>query len=550
MIKALYINNYALIEKLEIEFHNGFSVITGETGAGKSILLGALSLILGKRADTSVLFNKNAKCIVEGQFDISKLKLESFFSEHNLDFEEQSLLRREIAVNGKSRAFINDTPVNLSVLKKIGMQLVDIHSQQENLQLNNSAFQLEVIDKFGTDEELLFDYSEKFIEYKLELQKLEELKTQNETSKRDEDYFRFQFNELEAAHLDEEEINNLIEKEKLLSHAEEVNSVLETAKSKLEEDEDSVVGIISHLVDSFSKLVKYHEKFKDIHNRLSSVNIELNDVVAELANLVIDGDFDENSLQTINSRLDLVYSLQQKHSVNSVAELNNLKKEFEIKLSGISNLEDEIATMESGLLKGKTKLTDLAERLSKQRKKSAESFSVEISKQNKKLGMPDADFFVGFKILNDLSVKGLDKIDFLFNPNKGGQAGEVSKIASGGELSRLMLAIKSLITNRKLLPTIIFDEIDSGVSGDIAGKVGKMLRQMSNNHQLIAISHLPQIAAKADSHYFVFKENKNGKTTSRISLLKPEDRVEEIAKLLSDEKVSAAARETARGLMG
>ena len=550
MLNNLYINNYALIEKLEIEFHDGFSVITGETGAGKSILLGALSLILGKRADTSVLFNKKAKCIVEGQFDISSLKLESFFSEHNLDFEKQSVLRREIAVNGKSRAFINDTPVNLSVLKNLGLQLVDIHSQQENLQLNNSSFQLEVIDKFGTDEKLLLKYSQKFIDYKLELQKLEELKTQNETSKRDEDYFRFQFNELEAAQLDEVEISNLIEKEKLLSHAEEVNSVIETAKNKLEEDEVSVVGSISHLTDSFSKLIKYHEKFKDIHHRLSSVNIELKDVVAELANLVIDGDFDENSLQTINNRLDLVYSLQQKHSVNSVVELNNLKAEFERKLSGISNLEDEIAALESKLLKGKTELSKLAEELSKQRKKSAKSFSVEINKQNKKLGMPDAEFFVGFKTLNDLSAKGLDKIDFLFNPNKGGQAGEVSKIASGGELSRLMLAIKSLITNRKLLPTIIFDEIDSGVSGDIAGKVGNMLRQMSNNHQLIAISHLPQIAAKADSHYFVFKENKNGKTTSKITLLKAEERVEEIAKLLSDEKVSAAARETARGLMG
>ena len=549
MLNNLYINNYALIEKLEIEFHHGFSVITGETGAGKSILLGALALILGKRADTSVLFNQNVKCIVEGQFDISKLKLESFFSEHNLDFDAISILRREIAVNGKSRAFINDTPVNLSVLKKLGLQLVDIHSQQENLQLNNSAFQLEVIDKFGTNEKLLTKYSQKFFEYKSDLQKLDLLKKQNDAFKRDEDYFKFQYNELETAQLDEEEISNLIEKEKLLSHAEEVNSVVETAKNLMEEDDVSVVGRVSTLVDSFSKLVNYGEKYKDIYKRLTSVNIELKDIVAELTNIRIEGDFDENNLQAINSRLDLVYSLQQKHSVNSVAELNNLRAEFERKLNGILNLEDEIAALESSLLKGKVELTKLAEKLNLQRKKNAKSFSIEINNQIKKLGMPDAEFFVGFKMLDNLSDKGLDKINFLFNPNKGGQSGEVSKIASGGELSRLMLAIKSLITNRKLLPTIIFDEIDSGVSGDIAGKVGKVLRQMSDNHQLIAISHLPQIAAKADSHYFVFKENVNGKTASKISLLKPEERVEEIAKLISDENVSSAAREAAKSLM-
>ena len=550
MLNNLYINNYALIDKLRIEFGKGFSVITGETGAGKSILIGALSLILGKRVDTSVLFNKNTKCIVEGQFDISTLRLESFFRENDIDYDLECILRREIAISGKSRAFINDTPVKLSVLKELGRQLVDIHSQQETLQLNNSNFQLDVIDKFGTNEKLLNKYSQKFFEYKSNSQKLEELKEKNETSKRDEDYFKFQFNELDAARLDEEEISNLIEKEKLLSHAEEVNSTVEIAKDLLQEDENSVVDNISGLVESFSKLASYHDSFKEIYNRLLSVNIELKDIVSEFASLTIGGDFDESNLQTINSRLDLVYSLQQKHSVSSVAELIVLKQEFERKLSGISNLEDEIVVLESKVEKGKTELKELAEKLTLQRKKSAKAFAIEINKQIRKLGMPDAEFIVGLTQLDILTANGLDKIDFLFNPNKGGHIGEVSKIASGGELSRLMLAVKSLITSRNLLPTIIFDEIDSGVSGDIAGKVGKLLRQMSDNHQLIAISHLPQIAAKADSHYFVFKENQNGKTSSKISLLKPEERVEEIAKMLSDEKVSSAAREAARGLMG
>ncbi len=549
MLNNLYINNYALIDKLDIQFHKGFSVITGETGAGKSIFIGALSLILGKRADTFVLFNKKAKCIVEGQFNVSGLKLENFFDDNNLDYEQECILRREIATNGKSRAFINDTPVTLAVLKKLGEQLVDIHSQQENLLLSNSAFQLDVIDRFGTNEKLLNTYQDKFADYKSDLQKLELLKSQNNSFKRDEDYFSFQFNELEAAQLNEEETNKLIEKEKLLSHAEEVNAAVEMARSLLVNDEVSVVGNISNLLGAFSKLADYHNDFKEIYQRLSSVNIELKDIATDIDSLIVDNGNDDNSLQFINSRLDLVYSLQQKHSVNSVKELIILKAEFESKLNGISNLEEEIAVLESKLDKDITELNNLAKKLSIQRKKSSKAFALEINKQIAKLGMPDARFIIDFKLLDSINSKGFDKIDFLFNPNKGEHVREVSKIASGGEVSRLMLAVKSLVTSRKLLPTIIFDEIDSGVSGDIAAKVGKLLKQMSDNHQLIAISHLPQIAAKAHMHYFVFKENKSGATHSSMSLLSEEERVEEVAKMLSDEYVSDSARETARGLM-
>lgn len=550
MLKSLYISNYALIDKLDINFEKGFSVITGETGAGKSILIGALSLILGNRADLGVLFAKDNKCIVEGVFDISSLNLEAFFIDHELDYEENTILRREIAVNGKSRAFVNDTPVKLVVMKELGIALVDIHSQHDTLKLNNSVFQLDVIDKYGTDEKLLQKYTLVFKNYKSSLQKLESLKLQNESSRRDEEYFKFQFNELELAQLDEEEINSIIEKEKLISHAEEVNSVIEMSKSILIEDESSLVDKLSILTESFSKLSAYHNNFKEIFDRLSSVNIEIKDIAEEMETLVIEGDFDDDSLQIITDRLNTVYSLQQKHSVNTVAELILLREEFQTKLKSITNLEYEIKQLEENLNSKDLELRQYAKELNKQRQKSSKIFSSSINKIIRKLGMPDAEFFVEIQELEDLSPNGLDKLDFLFNPNKGGNKGDISKIASGGEMSRLMLAIKSLVTNRKLLPTIIFDEIDSGVSGDIAGKVGNLLTQISENHQLIAITHLPQIAAKAKHHYFVYKENKNGKTTSNINLLSQDDRVEEIAKILSDENVSSAARETARGLLG
>ena len=550
MLKSLYISNYALIDKLNIEFSNGFSAITGETGAGKSILIGALSLILGKRADSTVLFNKESKCVVEGIFDISSLDLKVFFENYELDYDEQTILRREIAVNGKSRAFINDTPVKSSTLKEIGNILVDIHSQHETLNLNKQGFQIDVIDKFGTDEEILLDYTSTFNAYKSDRIQLESLKSKNESSRRDEEYFKFQFNELEEAQIDEEEIKGLIEKEKLLSHAEEVNAVIEMANTLMVAEESSIYDKVSELVEAFGKLSNYHDNFKDIYQRLTSVNIELKDIAGEISNLSIDDNFDQDSLQNINNRLNLIYTLQQKHSVNTIAELIGIREEFEQKLDGISYLETEIKTLAKKIEKSKTRLLKIAKSINQQRQKSAKSFSTAVSKLINKLGMPDAAFIVELSPLIDLSPTGLDKVEFLLNPNKGGIAAEISKIASGGELSRLMLAVKSLITNKRLLPTIVFDEIDTGVSGDIAGKVGSLLNEMSTNHQLIAITHLPQIAAKSKHHYFVYKQINKGKTYSNIRLLDNQERVEEVAKMLSDEKVSTSAREAAKVLMG
>ncbi len=549
MLKSLYIKNYALIESLEINFQSGFSAITGETGAGKSILLGALSLILGKRADSSNLFDESTKCIVEGSFDLSHLNLNDFFPRNDIDYEDLSILRREILPNGKSRAFINDTPVNLNLMRDLASQLVDIHSQHETLKMGLSEFQMEVVDKYGTDEKLLNNYRENYTKFKVDTKKLESLKQANEKAKRDEDYFRFQLNELDAININEAEFEELIERANYLAHAEEVQQITEKSAHLLIENDESLFDKISEITDDFSSISEFHKQFKDIYERLKSLKIEVKDIAEEIEGLNVESDNENSSLEQINEKLSIIYSLQQKHNAKTIGGLIELRNDFEAKLENISGLEDQIAELEGSLTKQKSELLKLANELTSVRKKSSLELTNSIRKKLSKLGMPDAEFEVSFSKLNDFAASGLDKIDFLFSANKGSKLAEISKIASGGELSRLMLAVKSLITSRKLLPTIIFDEIDNGVSGDIAGKVGNMLRQMSENHQIIAITHLPQIASKANSHYFVFKENKNGRTTSSINLLTTEQRVEEVAKMLSDEKVSDAAREAAVDLL-
>lgn len=549
MLKSLYIKNYALIETLEIDFQSGFSTITGETGAGKSILLGALSLILGKRADSSNLFDETAKCIVEGIFDLSNLNLNNFFPDNDIDYEDLSILRREILPNGKSRAFINDTPVNLNLMRELASKLVDIHSQHETLKMGSSDFQMEVVDKYGTEQKLLENYKAKYSKFKKDTKALENLKQANEKAKRDEDYFRFQLNELEAININETEFDELVERANYLVHAEEVQQITEKSAHLLIENDESIFDKISEITDDFSGISEFHKHFKEIYERLKSLKIELKDIAEEIESLSVESDNENSNLEQINEKLNIIYSLQQKHNSNTIGELIDIRNDFESKLDNISGLEDQIKELESSLLKQKVELLKLANELTSIRKKSSQSLKKSIQDQLSKLGMPDAEFEVGFTKLNDFAQLGLDKIDFLFSANKGSKLAEIAKIASGGELSRLMLAVKSLITSRKLLPTIIFDEIDNGVSGDIAGKVGNMLKQMSENHQIIAITHLPQIASKANSHYFVYKENKNGRTTSSINLLTPEERIEEVAKMLSDEKVSDAAREAAVDLL-
>lgn len=550
MLKTLTIRNYALIDNLEIDFPAGFTVITGETGAGKSILIGALGLLLGNRADTTVLANTEKKCVVEGSFALAKLNLHTFFHANDIDYEDVSILRREIVPSGKSRAFINDTPVNLSVLKELGDQLVDIHSQHETLLLNKASFQLNVLDDYIDSPEILQSYKASFVEFNSIQKKLKELIQQNEQSKRDADYFRFQFEELNTAGIVEGEIEQLQAREKLLTHAEEILLSIETANRILTNDEFSLLDQLAGVKESLKKIAPYLTGVSELAERLQSLLIELKDIIAEINKLEGQAEFDPGEMQQTTERLNMLYHLQQKHHAQSVDELIQVRNDYESKIQRITLLDEELDELTQLLNRKKEHLKVLAKQLHEQRVKQAPVFSKEISVLLGQMGIANADFIVKVEHLSDFNENGISKVTFLFTANKGSAAGEITKIASGGELSRLMLAIKSLVTKEQLFPTVIFDEIDAGVSGDIAGKVGNILKKMSEHHQLVAISHLPQIASKATHQKRVFKVSDNNTTRSQIESLDEQGRVNEIAKMLSDETVSETALKAARELMG
>jgi len=549
MLTKLSIKNYTLIETMEIGFDKGFTVSTGETGAGKSILLGALSLILGKRADLSVLMDKSRKCIVESEFDISRLDLEDFFDAHDLDFEPLTLLRREISPSGKSRAFINDTPVNLTVMKALGEQLVDIHSQHQTLLLNDTLFQLELYDGYVNQTNVLKDYQRVFREFRLSNQRLTKIKEENARAKRDEDYLRFQINELEAAQLDVEEVEALEEKVKLLTHAGEISKTVAMAVQILKEDEVSVLDLLSRLREAFFKLSDYHSDFKDYYSRLDSAVIELSDLADEIERLSGSDEFNPDELQIVRERLDVLYALQQKHHARDMADLIRIYEEYRKQLDAIQSLDEQQQEEERRLAELTTALTTSANKIHVMRTEKVAEFEHSVEHLLRLLGMKEAVFKVQIKNMPHFGERGKDDVRFLFNANKGGDLTEISKSASGGELSRLMLALKSLVHQVKVLPTIIFDEIDAGVFGEIAGKLGNILKEMSRRLQVMSITHLPQIAAKADAHFKVYKTLNNNRTNSAVALLNDESRQEEIAKMLSDEKVTDAARKAALELM-
>lgn len=549
MLKSLLISNYALIQKHEILFSDGFSVITGETGAGKSIMLGALALLLGKRADTTVLMDKTKKCVVEGTFDISKMGFENLFAENDIDFEKNSMLRREIIPSGRSRAFINDTPVKLDLLRFVGERLVDIHSQHQTLMLANPVFQLEALDAFIGKPSLLKDYRDVFFELKAQTKKLDQVIEKRAQAKRDEDYFRFQYEELLNANLDTDEYSSLVYRSKFLENAELVIQGLNKANDQLNEGETTLVEGVESLRKNISAISTYFSEVGGLAERLDSVSIELKDIAREISRQNSLAEFDPDEMQKVNERLDLIYRLQQKHHVTSVEELITLREEYANKIQTLDSSEIAVSQLRKEVDKLHRQTVNKAADLSKLRIKNAQSFAQAVKNILHQLALKDASFEIQIKPLNEFTKDGLDKVLFLFNANKGGLPGEVSQVASGGELSRLMLAIKSLITKEQLLPTVIFDEIDSGVSGDIASKVGTILQVMSLHHQLIVISHLPQIVAKANHHFRVYKQAGENTTYTNILQLSDEDRVEEIAKLLSGETISDAALKTAKELM-
>lgn len=549
MLRHLHIQNYALINDLDIGFDTGLTIISGETGAGKSILLGALALILGQRADTQVLLDKTAKCIIEGTFDVKEYKLQDFFSENDLDYEDLTTLRREINIAGKSRAFINDTPVNLNVLKDMGVKLVDIHSQHHNILLGNNQFQLQVVDAFAGVNKMLAAYKHDYDKFRKLESQYRELKAKNEKAQSDLDYFQFQFTQLDEAKLTEGEQSELESEQDILSHSEEIGSSLKSIFNLISEDENGILSKIREARNLMERMRTYFSPATELYNRIESVELELKDLSTEIETLGGDVESNPARLEFIRERLNLLYSLEQKHHVETVVELIRIKLELQESLEGISSMDKELEVMAADLHELKLSLEKTAGGLSAKRIKVIPGIGERMISLLQKLGIPNAGFSIQRSGLEDLSPTGKDHVDFLFSANKNSELQDLKKVASGGELSRVMLSLKSLVNQSVSLPTIIFDEIDSGVSGDIADRVGEIIAGMSRNMQVINITHLPQIASKGGSHYLVYKTDEGNATHTRIRLLKDEERVIEIAKMLSGKEMSDAAIQNARVLL-
>jgi len=549
MLLHLSINNYALINELEIDFKDGLTIITGETGAGKSILLGALALIIGQRADTQVLLNKSKKCIVEGIFVIKDYGMQDFFNRNQLDYEDQTVIRREINQHGKSRAFINDTPVNLELLKELGEMLVDIHSQHNTITLQDSRFQLAFIDAYVQHDELLNEFKTDFTSFSQLNAELRELLQKEKQSKADQDYFQFQFDELQSVQLVDGEQEDIEKELELLNHSEEIKVNLTKASLELSSGDFSMTARLKEVCNIISKLTILHPGLEDISKRLESCSIELKDIAKEIELAEQRIIYSPERISNINDRLNIIYNLQQKHRVNSIKELLWIKDDIASRLSSITNLDKKIEKVKLQLAETDKHLASLSAKITANRKKAIPSIEKGVTAVLAKLAMHDAQFKITHTLLPAYNSFGNDRFVFMFNANKGGEFKELAKVASGGELSRLMLSIKSLISVKKLLPTIIFDEIDQGVSGDIADKVGNIMKHISATMQVVAITHLPQIAGKGSSHFVVYKETDQKATYTKIKVLKEKERIAEIAKMLSGNELTQAALEHAKTLL-
>lgn len=549
MLQHLSVENYALIKQLDLSFNKGFTTITGETGAGKSILLGALSLILGSRADSNVLNDPEKKCFIEGTFSIGNYKLQDFFTENELDYDDELILRREINKQGKSRAFINDTPVRLQTMKDLGIKLVDIHSQNNTLTLNNSDVQLAVVDTMVKHQEALHNYAVGFKTYQELRKQYNLLRQKDQQAKADLDYYQFLYDELDKAALKAHEQEETEQELELQNHAEGIKTALASGTQIIYQKDESIIEQLKSIYNLIEASAGQIESIMEVGERLRSTIIELEDLSGEMDRISEDITYDPQRIEELNARLDTIYGLQQKHRVNSLEELLEKQNDLEAKLHSISSLEQELLATQQEIDTLRKSLEEQAAKISENRRSVLPDIEKEISLVLKELGMPDAVFKVQHTYLEELSREGKDRFEFLFNANKGLTLQPIAKVASGGELSRLMLSVKSLIAHKTLLPTIIFDEIDSGVSGDIAGKTGNIMKKMANEVQVIAITHLPQIAGKGHTHLFVRKQVDHGKTFSQIKKLNNDERVEELAKMLSDDKITEAALETARELM-
>lgn len=549
MLQQLTIENYTLIQQLSIRFNNGFTVITGETGAGKSILIGALSLILGQRADSNVLLDKDAKCIIEGVFYGRDYHLQNFFNQNDLDYDDTIVIRREITPAGKSRAFINDTPVNLNLVRELGEKLVDVHSQHAILALNDPSFQLSIADEYAGHNDLLKTYQAEYKRLQALKNNLQHLQQEEINARKDQDYFSFQLTELKNARLQPDEKEELEKELEVQTHAEEIKTYLLQVKQLFSNEDNSLLVKIAETANLLKKVSAYHSDGASLLQRLESVLIELKDIDQEIDQLEASVVYDPDRLDQLNQRLSLIYQLEQKHHVSGIEELLRIAFELNEKLNNIVSLEDKILQIKGHIAEKQKQLVLLNQKLSAGRQATTQPVSDELTGMVRQLGMPDAKVQLIIDPLQEPGFDGSERIKLFFNANKGGSLKEVSSIASGGELSRLMLAVKYLLSSKKKLPTLIFDEIDVGISGEIAAKMGSMMLNMADTLQLLTITHLPQIAGKASNHLLVYKESGDQITRSNIRTLNHDDRVMEIAKMLSDENVSEISIMKARELL-
>ena len=550
MLKQLYIKNFTLIDELDIGFQPGFSVMTGETGAGKSIILGAIGLLLGNRADAKLVKSGEARCIVEAHFDVSRYELEPFFEQNDIDFDENDcIVRREVNASGKSRAFINDTPVSATLMRELGDRLVDIHSQHQNLLLSKEDFQRSVVDIIAGNATLLGSYQQLFNDYRKAEKAYEDFKTETERNAQSADFMRFQLDELLDAKLQADEQEQLEQQRDTMSHAEDIKSALFEAENLLLGDENGIVSNTQRIARQVGDVASFYPAANELSERLESCRIELKDIADEMNKALDSIDFDPQQLDSIHQRLDLLYSLQQKHQVSSVADLIALRDELQQKISHIENSDEELAELRKLADDLRQKCVEMAKKLTSTREKSARKVEKEVETRLVALGIPNVRFNVELAE-KPLSIDGADKILFLFSANKSTPMQPVSEVASGGEVARVMLSLKAMISGAVKLPTIIFDEIDTGVSGRVAEQMAHIMREMGDHErQVISITHLPQIAAAGSSHYRVSKtETAKGTQTSMV-LLTAEERVAEIAQMLSGSEVTSAAIANAKQLL-
>ncbi|MGJ8658777.1 MAG: DNA repair protein RecN [Cellulophaga fucicola] len=549
MLVSLSIKNYALIDHLNVSFTNGFTVITGETGAGKSILLGGLALVLGKRADLSSLRDKEKKCVIEAEFSVGKYNLEPFFNENDVDYEERTIIRREILPSGKSRAFINDSPVKLTILAALGDSLIDVHSQNQTLQLGDNAYQFKVIDGLASNKDLLASYAKDLRLYKKETKALENLLATKQEGIKEHDYNTFLLSELESAPLKEGILEELEEQYEQLNNVENIMEQLSKGHNLISDEQVGILNLLAELKQASSKLASYGSQFSTLNERVQSVFIEVDDIFEEFESLQNNIEANPKVLEEVNTKLQLLYDLQKKHGVSEIEELLRIKEELAVKVDATENIDATILAKETEIKAKEKALNAVCAKISKKRKAIIPELKKQLESILASLGMPSAEFKIELNATPNFVYNGKDELVFQFSANKGSAFGELKKVASGGELSRIMLAIKAVLAKYEHLPTLMFDEIDTGVSGEISNRMGTIMQEMSGGMQIFSITHLPQVASKGNHHYKVYKEDKNNVTHTQMKQLTTEERVVELAEMLGGKDLSDSAIAHARQLL-